>query len=155
MQYLKFRWWYTHQVRDVILHWHHVHQEGAGWKYWSKKRFLQDCYLKVDKQYKKDANEAKIYIDGIKARQTTRRTLTPSYVFNVCTTSHICKWDRDPNVRPPVLCRVFKQTCAGDFSHFIQTLSMVIHVHLYLKNTIIIILIKYSHLQPFYNILSS
>ena len=53
--------------------------------------------LKLDKQYKKDANEAKIYIDGIKARQTTRRTLTPSYVFNVCTTSHICKWDRDPN----------------------------------------------------------
>ena len=40
--------------------------------------------LKLDKQYKKDANEAKIYIDGIKARQTTRRTLTPSYVFNVC-----------------------------------------------------------------------
>ena len=79
--------------------------------------------LKLDKQYKKDANEAKIYIDGIKARQTTRRTLTPSYVFNVCTTSHICKWDRDPNVRPPALCRVYKATDSRSVISFIKTMA--------------------------------
>ena len=67
--------------------------------------------LKLDKQYKKDANEAKIYIDGIKARQTTWRTLTPSYVFNVCI---IHAHEHDVTYVNGIVTQMYdRQPCAG------------------------------------------
>ena len=67
--------------------------------------------LKLDKQYKKDANEAKIYIDGIEARQTTRRTLTPSYVLNVCI---IHAHEHDVTYVNGIVTQMYdRQPCAG------------------------------------------
>ena len=39
------------------------------------------------------------------------------------TRRHICKWDRDPNVRPPALCRVYKATDSRSVISFIKTMA--------------------------------
>ena len=79
--------------------------------------------LKLDKQYKKDANEAKIYIDGIKARQTTWRTLTPSYVFNVCI---IHAHEHDVTYVNGIVTQMYdRQPCAG----YIKRLTRVPWFH--------------------------
>ena len=39
------------------------------------------------------------------------------------TRRHICKWDRNPNVRPPALCRVYKATDSRSVISFIQTMA--------------------------------
>ena len=79
--------------------------------------------LKLDKQYKKDANEAKIYIDGIKARQTAWRTLTPSYVFNVCI---IHAHEHDVTYVNGILTQMYdRQPCAG----YIKRLTRVPWFH--------------------------
>ena len=79
--------------------------------------------LKLDKQYKKDANEAKIYIDGIKARQTTRRTLTPSCVLNVCI---IHAHEHDVTYVNGIVTQMYdRQPCAG----YIKRLTRVPWFH--------------------------